>query len=831
MAEEIVISILDSNDLEIIPDQAPQIALYGHNNEIEVIDCDPIDIILQDDATVIGNGGGSQTFSDLVVSGDIHMTPGTNQIIDFVDGTTITKNAIGIPGDADFYINNFGAGNGNVVMGKVGSGQVSVNNNFAVTGVSSLTGDVYIGNDLGTEVFVSGFAGSGWKLDKNTDYTLTVDNLYVRKTMNVYELIINQIRSTNGSLWVSDSAKIHSVNGLTCYIDTDSGSIVQPFAVNDIIRCQKWNGRGVKYYSARVSAIDASGAYFTIEIIDGTDSPAAGDEVVRIGNTTDTSRQGALYLTSSDQGAPYMDILDGVTSYSFTNKTVTRLGKLSGITDTDFGGQLSGYGLYSQNVYLKGQIVIAEGSSGYDNITDKPDLSAYALNSQVNALISDLQSQIDGQIMTWFDTYVPSLSNAPASEWTTNTLKDDHLGDLFYNTSTGYGYRFTKVSSVYSWELLSDSDVAAALAAAAAAQDTADGKRRVFITQPTPPYDLGDLWVNGTDLYYCSTAKAEGGSYSASDFSKATNYTNGATWGTNLSNIPATLGTPSGSGLFLSSTHMGYYASSAWKTYLDNAGNFLLGDIAGGNTGLTWSQSAATLTIKGSITATSGVIGNWTINSAYLVRDTGTASTSCGMAPADYPFFAGQTYANRSTAPFRITNQGVVYASSGVIGGWTLASDAIYVTAKSTADGFASSGFTIAANGGIHTPRFYLNSNGNIGIRTNTTGKRIEINSIDNNIKLYNSSGDNVVRIDDTLDDDWPYPGIITSSTVAGSQLYDRGLSIAKAGGSNWAWIEASGSNLLVLLKDLPYASSGVPAGLVTGQLWRDGNNYVRIKV
>ena len=543
---------MDDRDLEILPGQLPEIAVYGQHNEIEVIASNTIDIILAAGGTVFGSAGPSQDFTDITVSGDIHMVPGTDQVIDFVDGTTITKNAIGIPGDSDFYINNFGAGNGNVVMGKTGSGQVSVSNNLYVTGVSRFIDNVYTSNSLGTETFVSGFAGSGWRLGYNSDYTLTVDNLYVRKAMNVYELIINQIRATNGSLWVSDSAKIHSINGLTCYIDTDSGSIVQPFAVNDIIRCQKWNGRGVKYYSAQVTAIDAAGEYFTIVVIDGTDTPEAGDEVVRIGNTTDTSRQGALYLTSSDQAAPYMDILDGVTGYSFSGKTVTRLGKLSGITDADFCGVLSGYGLYSQNVYLKGHIVIAEGSSGYDNITDKPDLTAYALNSQVTALISDLQSQIDGQIMTWFDTYVPSLSNAPYTDWTTNEIRDSHLGDLFYNTATGYGYRFTKVGAVYSWEILSDSDVAAALAAAAAAQDTADGKRRIFIAQPTPPYDQGDLWVNGTDIYYCTVAKAAGGSYAASDFTRASNYTNGATWGTNLSNIPATLGTPSGSGLFIS---------------------------------------------------------------------------------------------------------------------------------------------------------------------------------------------------------------------------------------------------------------------------------------
>lgn len=270
---------------------------------------------------------------------------------------------------ADFTINRYsdiGAFLGTPLRISRNDGEVIVGNNLSVTGESDLVGVVYVNDDIGSPVFVSGFAGSGWKLDYNTDYSLTVDNLIVRKGLNVYELIINQIRGTNGSLWVSDSAKIDRVDGDTCYIDTDDGNLIQPFAVNDIIRCQKFTGRGIKYYSAQVTAIDsASGEWFKYTVIDGTDSPGAGDEVVRIGNTSDTSRQGALYLTSSDTGAPYMDILDGVTSYSFTGKMKARLGKLSGITDSDFGGELSGYGLYSTNVYLKGSIILP--SAGITN--------------------------------------------------------------------------------------------------------------------------------------------------------------------------------------------------------------------------------------------------------------------------------------------------------------------------------------------------------------------------------------------------------------------------------------------------------------------------------
>lgn len=58
---------------------------------------------------------------------------------------------------------------------------------------------------------------------------------------------------------------------------------------------------------------------------------------------------------------------------------------------------------------------------------------------------------------------------------------------------------------------------------AANAQDTADGKRRVFVIQPYPPYDVGDLWTDGTDLYVCRTAR-QTGSYASGDWVLATAY-------------------------------------------------------------------------------------------------------------------------------------------------------------------------------------------------------------------------------------------------------------------------------------------------------------------
>lgn len=145
--------------------------------------------------------------------------------------------------------------------------------------------------------------------------------------------------------------------------------------------------------------------------------------------------------------------------------------------------------------------------------------------------IGNLQNQIDGNITTWFYSYIPTSDNYPASEWTTDADKNAHLGDLFYIVdnpeSDGQAYRWALVDGVYKWVYVEDADVTKALADAAKAQDTADSKRRIFTTQPTPPYDVGDTWMVGEngDILTCISAKPFGGVYARSDWGKLNKYT------------------------------------------------------------------------------------------------------------------------------------------------------------------------------------------------------------------------------------------------------------------------------------------------------------------
>jgi hypothetical protein len=145
--------------------------------------------------------------------------------------------------------------------------------------------------------------------------------------------------------------------------------------------------------------------------------------------------------------------------------------------------------------------------------------------------IKVLQEQIDGQIEAFFGDYVPDGNNEPASTWTDDITKKKHLGDLFYIVNNeeygGQAYRYAKINGEYKWDYVKDTAVVKALADAAKAQDTANVKKRIFGTEPVPPYDIDDLWVQGKagDILKCQKAKAEGASYDADDWVRASKYT------------------------------------------------------------------------------------------------------------------------------------------------------------------------------------------------------------------------------------------------------------------------------------------------------------------
>ena len=147
------------------------------------------------------------------------------------------------------------------------------------------------------------------------------------------------------------------------------------------------------------------------------------------------------------------------------------------------------------------------------------EIAKESTKNYVDAVIGDKIKDINTQ---YFDSYDPTLTNKPASDWTDTDAKEKHIDDIFYNTTTKKMFRFVKIEGVYSWESFDDPDIKAALDAASTAQDTADGKRRVFLVTPKPPYDEGDMWVTSTtdgkgEIKICKTPR-QSGAFSSADW-------------------------------------------------------------------------------------------------------------------------------------------------------------------------------------------------------------------------------------------------------------------------------------------------------------------------
>lgn len=459
--------------------------------------------------------------------------------------------------------------------------------------------DLIIDGSLSTAQFQSGYGGCGWRLDSTTN-TLTIDYLVVRKAMRVYEMVINKITATNGSIWVTNASKADNVYyPIVCSINdldgtADSGKLwasdayylftetwsstgykffiyitdysalinnpeftgkemlldealltrevtesdtsdfielrnnVKLFYVyssdfakdvefeyienisdyeetgvtktiniydtyygknpngdllnnnfyivvtddeeypllkpNDLVRCQKWSNGNIKYYDAIVTNQLGSYSYVmqkaisvfdkyteinynedgtvasmteeyndklysmtedsetTTNVEDRLDEIAIGDDIIQMGNLVDANRQNAIYLTSTDDYSPYIDIISELTRpdysvvyripkyitdkdgnevnyemvkkldsegnpvigsdgepvmvkkyiYKYTKTCKVRLGNLGGIRDSTFpeNKQPRGYGLYADNVFLTGEFYLNNGRSVVDSSQD-----------------------------------------------------------------------------------------------------------------------------------------------------------------------------------------------------------------------------------------------------------------------------------------------------------------------------------------------------------------------------------------------------------------------------------------------------------------------------
>ena len=157
-------------------------------------------------------------------------------------------------------------------------------------------------------------------------------------------------------------------------------------------------------------------------------------------------------------------------------------------------------------------------------VEDTEDL-VQDVQNYVDANVQNLQKQIDGSIQFWNGPEIPTLENYPANEWKEEDEKAAHQADIYTviqdidgELKQGKGYRFDKVNGTWTWVEITDNELSAV-------QALAESKAKVFITTPTPPYNIGDLWLKDGELYECITAKGSGGAFASSDWNKSLKYT------------------------------------------------------------------------------------------------------------------------------------------------------------------------------------------------------------------------------------------------------------------------------------------------------------------
>lgn len=227
-------------------------------------------------------------------------------------------------------------------------------------------------DNFSSKNFTSGALGSGHRIkDGNAEF----QNLTVRGQFSVFEFLIQQVKAIGGKFCVSPAAiKTRSVeeteNGYKCFFNTDSGTIINPFVVGDQAFHQVFDGQKMKRYWRLVTEVGAD--YFVLSKTDceaNSGIPEADEEIVLLGNRTDINRQSAIMISAHDNNSPYIAFYAGINSYSFEGKEPMRTGNLNGIVDEDFG-QLTGFGLYCQNVYMKGVFRLMSGKTVEESIGD-----------------------------------------------------------------------------------------------------------------------------------------------------------------------------------------------------------------------------------------------------------------------------------------------------------------------------------------------------------------------------------------------------------------------------------------------------------------------------
>lgn len=374
--------------------------------------------------------------------------------------------------------------------------------------------------------FVKDGSGAGIYKDDNGQWHIDTDYLHARKKLTAEEVEImktshikGKIVNSAGSFVVSKIERI--VGAWRCYFrqeDADGRRIYNSMQVNDLALCETFNlidaGGQLSnhYWHRKVTAVgtdyvDIADNTNVDDYASGSDVPQVGDEVVQLGNLTVEERQSAIIQSAAGEGSPYFKIIKGINSFT--------------LPDPIFLFDKQKFEIRVENPANRGKYILLQDFLN-------------TMQGRINAV----QQQSDKQLVIWFGDVVPTLTTEPANEWADNTTKELHEHDIYYNrsyveTGGGRAYSFERnPDGSFSWHEITDADVLKSLEAAKHAQDTADGKRRMFVQErPVPPYDKGDQWSNATleeyknDLLVCVRPKAAGEEFNIEDWQAAQEFT------------------------------------------------------------------------------------------------------------------------------------------------------------------------------------------------------------------------------------------------------------------------------------------------------------------
>lgn len=413
---------------------------------------------------------------------------------------------------------------------------ISIENNELIKDGAGQTVSGFLGEQL------IGFAFRKATITHISDPTLEAGDVAILtdSKFDRYKILVSSTKfNTNNSQTTSSNAESTEKNSAVRYSAATKNYVEYR---KQIVQEKTDRQKALEELKDRLN--NASGTYTTIE------KDSAGGEIFYLHNKPQLKDSDMIWkMTAEAWGVS----TDGGKTYNagmtVDGDTIVRYLKATGLTaDVITSGRIQVKDSLGNVIFLvdmdtgavqiSGNNIVIGGKTATDAISDSlKEAKNYAdgkvsdFAETVTKSVADLQNQIDGQIETFYYDYEPKLNNIPASDWTTEDDKKKHEGDLFYWKSKGYAYRFFKDGDTWKWQLVQDTDVTKALRTASFAQSTADSKCRVFLTQPTPPYDTGDMWNQGQngDILTCVVARGEGASYVETDWQKLNKYTDDET--------------------------------------------------------------------------------------------------------------------------------------------------------------------------------------------------------------------------------------------------------------------------------------------------------------